>query len=277
MASTATSAANAATPSDVNFFMFGSQNDDMTCDTTPRRCLERLSNEAKSTRLRTEQKKTTGAAVRRGCCGARVYKAGLSRYDAPPLMYGAPSTSETPMNKALTAALGLLLAVALTACGSGKSDKHVSLSKDEKTAVKSLEKAFTQSATGALTTKEAKCVATDFVDSVGLKKLKSAKLLTDSYEVNTSTSPDFDAGTAGKFADSLLGCVDYQKRLATETAKTDKTIDAAKFEDCLKDKLPDSLVKKMLVASQTQASDSAEIGAEGNKAMTDCKASATKK
>jgi hypothetical protein len=183
------------------------------------------------------------------------------------------------MNKALTAALGLLLLVALTACGSGKSDNKdkVSLSKDEKTAVANLEKAFTQSTTGALTTTEAKCVATDFVDSVGLPKLKSTKLLTDAYEVNTSSSPEFDASTAGKFADSLLGCVDYQKRLATETAKTDKTIDADKFETCLKDKLPDSLVKKMLVASQTNASDSAQIGEQGNKAMTDCKTAAAKK
>jgi hypothetical protein len=71
--------------------------------------------------------------------------------------------------------------------------------------------------------------------------------------------------------------VDYQKKLATETAKTDKTVDAKEFESCLRDKLPDSLVKKMLVASQTNASDAAEVGAEGNKAMTDCKTAATRK
>jgi len=182
------------------------------------------------------------------------------------------------MKKASSAVLGILLLVALTACGSGKSDSKdkVTLSADEKTAVANLEKAFTESTTGALTTTEAKCVATDFVDTVGLAKLKSANLLNDKGEVNTASSPEFDTDTAGKFADALLGCVDYQKRLAVETAKTDKTIDAAKFEDCLRDKMPDSLVKKMLVASQTQSSDSAAIGEEGNKAMTDCKAAATK-
>ena len=182
------------------------------------------------------------------------------------------------MKKAVLAVLGVLLLVALTACGSSKSDSKdkVSLSADEKTAVSNLEKAFTESTTGALTSTEAKCVATDFVDTVGLKKLTASELLTDKYEVNTTGSPKFDADTAGKFADSLLGCVDYQKRLAEETAKTDKTLDAAKFETCLKDKLPDSLVKKMLVASQTNASDSAEIGEQGNKAMTDCKAAAKK-
>jgi hypothetical protein len=182
------------------------------------------------------------------------------------------------MKKAVSAALGVLLLVALTACGSGKSDSKdkVTLSKDEKTAVASLEKAFAQTSTGGFTTAEAKCVATDFVDTVGLAKLKSAKLLTEDGQVNTAGSPTFDAATSGKFADALLSCMDYQKRLATETAKADKTIDAEKFETCLEKNLPDSLVKKMLVASQTNSSDSAEVGEQGKKAMTDCEAEAKK-
>jgi hypothetical protein len=184
------------------------------------------------------------------------------------------------MLKPSTAAVGLALVLALTGCGSdnsGKGDKSsdknekVSLSAEEKTAVANLEKAFTESTTGGLSTTEAKCVATDFVDKVGLTKLKSAKLLTEKDEVNTTSSPKFDADTSGKFADALLGCVDYQKRLATETAKTDTTIDAAKFEACLKKKLPDSLVKKMLVASQTNSSDSEAIGKQGTDAMSACK------
>ena len=182
------------------------------------------------------------------------------------------------MKKALAAALGILLLVALTACGSDKSDKDdkVSLSKDEKAAVANLEKAFTQSTTGALTSKEANCVATRFVDTVGLAKLKTVKLLTDTNEINKSGTPEFDTDTAGKFADALLGCMDYRKRLAEETAKTDKTIDAAKFESCLDEKLPDSLVKKMLVASETNSSDAAKVGEQANKAMTDCKTEAAK-
>jgi hypothetical protein len=180
------------------------------------------------------------------------------------------------MLKASSAALGVLLLVALTACGSSKSDSKendgkVSLSAEEKTAVANLEKAFTDSATGGLSTKDANCVATDLVDKVGLPKLKSSKLLTEKDEVNTTGTPTFDADTSGKFADALLGCVDYQKRLAVETAKSDATVDAAKFEDCLDEKLPDSLVKKMLVASQTNASDSAEIGKQGTDAMSECK------
>lgn len=182
------------------------------------------------------------------------------------------------MKKASTAALGVLLVIALTACGSSKSDNKdkVSLSKDEKVAVANLEKAFTSSTTGALTTTEAKCVATRFVSTVGVKKLKSAKLLDEKLQVNTTASPSFDTGTSGKFADALLGCVDYQKRLAEETAKTDPTIDMAKFQKCLEDKLPDSLVKKMVVASQTQSSEAATFGKQGTQAMTDCKAQSKK-
>jgi hypothetical protein len=185
------------------------------------------------------------------------------------------------MKKTATATLAALLVVALTACGSSKADgkdkdDKVSLSADEKTAVSSLEKAFTESATGALSTTEAKCVATGFVDEVGLAKLKSAKLLDDKLQVNTQGSPSFDADTSGKFADALLGCVDYQKRLATETAKTDDTIDVEKLEDCLRDNLPDSLVKKMLVASQTNASDSAQTTEQGTKAMSECSDSSKK-
>ncbi len=70
--------------------------------------------------------------------------------------------------------------------------------------------------------------------------------------------------------------MDYQKQLAEQTAKTDTTIDQAKFESCLEDKLPDSLVKKMLVAAQTNSSDATTIGEQGNKALTDCKTSAKK-
>lgn len=182
------------------------------------------------------------------------------------------------MTKAAPAALAALLLAALTACGSGSSgasDKPV-LSKDEKTAVASMEKAFTSSSTGALTSKEASCVATRFVDTVGLAKLKSAKLLTATNEVDTASTPTFDADTSGKFADALLGCVNYQKRLAADTAKSTPGLDAAKFEACLDKDLPDSLVKKMLVAQQTQSKDAATIGEQGTKAMTDCKAEATK-
>jgi hypothetical protein len=182
------------------------------------------------------------------------------------------------MTKAAPAALAALLLTALTACGSGSSgaSDEPKLSKDEKTAVASMEKAFTSSTTGALTSKEASCVSTRFVHTVGLAKLKSAKLLTASNEIDTTSTPTFDTDTSGKFADALLGCVDYQKRLAADTAKSTPNLDEAKLEACLEKNLPDSLVKKMLIAQQTQSKDAATISEQGTKAMTDCKADATK-
>ena len=182
------------------------------------------------------------------------------------------------MKKAAPAVLGVLLLVALTACGGSKSDHAdpAKLSKDEKAAVAGLEKAFTSSSSGALTAKEARCVATDFVSGVGVKKLRAAGLITASGEVNTTSAPKFDSKTSRSFADALLGCVDYQKRLADETAKSDTAVDAAKYETCLDKKLPNSFVKKLLVASQTQSKDATTLGQQATKAMTDCKADAKK-
>src|SRR3954452_21554219 len=78
---------------------------------------------------------------------------------------GRPHDIGVHMFKASSAALGVLLLLALTAGGSGNSDKKdsVSLSKEQTTAVASLEKAFTSSTPGALTATEAKCTATKFV------------------------------------------------------------------------------------------------------------------
>jgi hypothetical protein len=255
-------AANAATPSGISFFMTISWSVERERPNgTPRAAAERLLNEPRGGRLR-------------ACRPASAVA------DSSP---GGSMGHAWPMLKAPTSAIAALLLVALTACGSAGSDDDkdgkngkVTLSAEEKTAVANLQKAFTASTTGGLPAAEAKCVATEFVDRVGLAKLKSAGLLTSDDEVNTTGNAKFDADTSGKFADAFLGCVDYQQRLATETAKSDKTIDAAKLEDCLSEKLPDSLVKKMLVASQTRSSDSDRVAEEGNKAITDCKEASKK-
>ena len=185
------------------------------------------------------------------------------------------------MKKAVLAALGVLLLIALTACGSDKSDdkddkKSVSLTQEEKDTAASIAKAFTEESTGALTTTEANCFAEQFVDSAGLEKLKSAKLIDESGKLN-QTGATFDAEVSGDFADAFLGCVDYHRRQAEEIAKADKTVDAKALESCLEDKMPNSYVKKLIVASQTQSEDGAKLGEESNKFLTDCKTEATKK
>src|SRR3954451_5761472 len=114
-----------------------------------------------------------GAPVRHRCGGCWVDEAGCLGTPRPRSVPCAPRPIGVPlMKKALLAALAALLVVALTACGSGKSDSKdkVTLSKDEKTAVANLQKALTESTTGGLTATEGKCVATDFVDTVGLAK-----------------------------------------------------------------------------------------------------------
>jgi hypothetical protein len=182
------------------------------------------------------------------------------------------------MKKAILAALGVLLLVAVTACGSGKSDHKAtpSLSKDEKAVAAKISKSFTEQSSGALTKTEADCFAKDFVDKVGLTKLKSAKLITAAGDLNTSGAK-FDASLSGKFADAFLGCVDYQKRQAEEIAKADTTVDVTKLQACLKREMPESYVKKLIVAAQTQDTTSSALVEESTKKLTSCKTEATTK
>lgn len=182
------------------------------------------------------------------------------------------------MLKAPAAVLCALLLVALTACGSGKSGNKdkVTLSKDEQAVATTIAKAFTAQSSGQLTATEATCFSRSFVDKVGLAKLKSAKLITADGKLNQSGAT-FDAEISGKFADAFLSCVDYQKRQAEELAKSDKTLDEKLLESCLREQMPNSYVKKLIVASQTQAADSTQLGEESNTKLTTCKTKAAKK
>lgn len=179
------------------------------------------------------------------------------------------------MKKAVVAALGALLLLALTACGSSGKAKP-QLSTEEQKAADNISKTFESQSNGSLTKTEASCFATNFVDKVGLDKLKAAKLITADDQMN-QTGETFTAEISGKFADAFLGCVDYTKRQAEQIAKADSTIDQATLETCLKTAMPTDYVKKLIVASQTQASDSTTLTADAAKKLTDCKASATKK
>ncbi|MBO9522189.1 MAG: hypothetical protein J7518_11685 [Nocardioidaceae bacterium] len=179
------------------------------------------------------------------------------------------------MKKPVLAALSVLLLLALTACGGSSKDKP-KLDKEEKKVAKNIAQTFAQQSSGALTPKESSCFAQSFVDKVGLPELKKKKLITEKGELN-QTGATFDKATSAKFADAFLGCVDYQKRQAEQIAKADKTVDAKKLEDCLREDLPTSFVKKLIVASQTQSSDSTKLVDESTKKVTACKTKATKK
>lgn len=175
------------------------------------------------------------------------------------------------------AALGLVLLLVLSACGGSDKKAAPELSKEEKAVAAKIADTFSSADTGGtLSTKEAKCFADGFVDKVGLEKLEESKLITADGEVNQSAAT-FDKALSEKFADAFLACVEYQKRQAEEIAKADTSVDAEKLGDCLEKELPTSFVKKLIVASQTQSSDSAKLTEEATKKLSECKTDATKK
>ncbi len=179
------------------------------------------------------------------------------------------------MKKAVLAALSVGLMLSVAACGSDGKDTP-KLAGEEKKVAANIAKTFSSESSGALTTTEADCFANGFVDKVGVEKLKKAKLITAKGELNQSGAK-FDDEISGKFADAFLGCVDYQKRQAEEIAKADAKVDEAKLQACLEKDMPESYVRKLIVASQTQSADSAKLVEESTKKLTTCKTQATKK
>lgn len=180
------------------------------------------------------------------------------------------------MKKAVVAALSVLLLVAATGCGGSDSKPKSDLTAKEKKVATNIAKTFRQQSSDALTAKESTCFAESFVDKVGLKKLESAKLITADGQLNQA-GPSIDKSMSGEFADAFLGCVDYQKRQAEQIAKADKTVDEAKLKSCLSEEMPESYVRKLIIASQTQFAESAKLVEESTKKLTECKTKATKK
>lgn len=182
------------------------------------------------------------------------------------------------MKKALAAAVGAVLLISLTACGDGGSDKDAKpeLGTSEKEVAKNIADSFSTGASGSLTADEATCFADQFVDEVGLEKLESSKLIDDKGKLNQQDAK-FDKELATDFAESFLGCVDYQKKQAEVIAGTDPKIDAAKLEACLAKAMPEDYVTKLIVASYTQTTESAALLQESTKKLETCKTSSTAK
>jgi hypothetical protein len=180
------------------------------------------------------------------------------------------------MKKAVLAALGVVLMLAVAACGGSDTTTTPKVSAAEKKVIANIAKSFSSNASGSLSPKEAECFAGGFVDSVGLKKLTAAKLITADGELNQSGAK-FDEEISGKFADAFLGCVNYSQRQAAAIAKADAKVDAVKLQACLEKDMPESYVKKLIIASQTQSADSAKLTSESTQKLTTCKTAATKK
>jgi len=179
------------------------------------------------------------------------------------------------MKKPVLAVLGLVLLLVLAGCGGSSKAEKPSLTKEEKKVADNIAKTFSEQSSGSLNAKEADCFSEAFVDKVGLKALKEAKLIDAEGEMNQATST-FTKDISGKFAEAFLDCVDYQKRQAEEIAKADTKVDATELAKCLDKAMPKSYIKKLIVASQSQASDAATLSQDATKKLSDCKTEATK-
>jgi hypothetical protein len=122
------------------------------------------------------------------------------------------------MKKAIPAALGVLVLLVATACGSSAPK----LTKTETKISKSVASELVKPDDALLSKAKAKCVADRFVSAVGEKKLKSRKAVgaDDTYNANGA---NIDKKTSAAFSKALLDCVDEKKTLAAY----DKTVTKA--------------------------------------------------
>jgi hypothetical protein len=155
------------------------------------------------------------------------------------------------MKKALPAALGVLVLLLVSACGGGPS-----LTKDEQKISKKIATAISKPDDALLTKKEATCVSDHFVDTVGEKKLKSAKVVGSDGSYNANGA-NVDKKTSAAFSKALLGCVGEKKALkAFEktvtkafTASTTGVL-ASKDVTCFASKFVKAAGVKRLLSSQ---------------------------
>ncbi|MCW2785087.1 MAG: hypothetical protein JWP74_1604 [Marmoricola sp.] len=153
--------------------------------------------------------------------------------------------------------------------------KCVSEKTAEKGFLKNVTAAFTASSQGVLAASDVTCFAKKFVETVGVKDLLAAQIVTDAGTFN-QTGATLTASTSGKYADAFLGCVDYQKVQAEAVAKSNPLVDPVKLAACLSTSMPTSYVRQLIVANQTQSSEAATLNSDSNAKATACTKAATK-
>ncbi len=109
------------------------------------------------------------------------------------------------MKKAAPAVLGTLVLLLVTACGSNADSEE-----NAKIATNVAKAVSTES--GILNDDEAACVAKKFVDELGAKKLKAAKVVTSDGSYNENGA-NVDATTSAVYAEALLSCVDKDEAI----------------------------------------------------------------
>lgn len=135
--------------------------------------------------------------------------------------------------------------------------------------VASAESGYGAQTQGVLASNQVSCLISTFVDSVGVAKVFSSQFVSDTGEFNGAGSA-YDDETATKFADALLGCVDYPKLQAQGAAATNKKLDVGKLAACLGRKIPEADVKASIVARLTGAPNADTLLAATKKKSDAC-------
>jgi hypothetical protein len=195
---------------------------------------------------------------------AFVSKLGLTKLKAAKVV--TPTGGYNPNGANASKATSAAYANALLGC--------LDQSKATKAVLANVTKAFTASSAGVLDPTSVTCFSKKFVDTIGVRGLMSAKIVTDSGEFNTQGAV-LDARTSGAYADAFLGCVNYQHLQAQAVAKSNPKVDAVQLEACLTSAMPTAYVRALIVANQTQSADATALNTESNAKAAACTKQAT--
>ncbi len=150
----------------------------------------------------------------------------------------------------------------------------------EDDALDKIEKKLVAGSAGSqIPAKDTQCYISKLVDTVGLERLMSSRIVTDSGEFNQNASSP-DPETAAKSTEALLACVDYYKAEAETRASQNKDLNATKYAACLRKRVSKATLSTFLTSLQSETPDQAAADAaeaEVKKQATICARSATKK
>ena len=196
--------------------------------------------------------------------------------------YAATVTSNRYLPR-IAAAIALLLAIALVGgCGGGgksgakKPAKSETPSRTEAQVIEDLSNYFSSSST-ALAPSDSTCIATALVTKTGIKALTTAGILDKDGKVNPAGGVTFTPELAGTYADAFLGCVNYAVLAAKNFVKSNPKLSLPKLTACLKKQLPNTFMRRVIVASQSADAATNKDLAAANKRIKNCQKTSKKK
>lgn len=158
-------------------------------------------------------------------------------------------------SRIVAAALVATVPFALTACGNSEASQA-------KKAIKAEIVKSSQDSTSPLKFDDAQagCFADKVVDDLGVSDLKKAGLLTtDGKNANNLKDVKVSTAQATKIVDDMWGCTDNGKSIMAlftqEMAGSLSSLPAA-AQTCIKDKIDEAMVKKVIVATLSEGDTS---------------------